>query len=395
MTPPPSPEDRVLLSRFLDGDLDEDERRDLLQRLESEPALAAALAQAEAVLADLAGLSPTLPPPAHLAVPTADAPPTTRTTAPTRPVPLPWVLAGAAAAAALLLALRPTPAATIVTDADGAVLDGRIDLNLASGHSLELDGRGRIATTPPDPEAPVLRHPLAAAAGGALLTVAIYEGSALLRGPDGAVELQAGDSRTVDVDTPAPQRVVRVADGPAPASGAPAGAATSTEEELARLRAENEALRFENALVKGNLTAHEGQPMAWPDDLPERLRPDGFAAMVEAAVADVEGVELVEVDCAEFPCIGVLRSTEAGPGWEEQASAVPKGLAADLGEDYGAMVMARGEDDGTGPVMLMGFALMPPGVDPQESGPRTGYRAEEAMTAISESLRDEQAAAGD
>lgn len=171
----------------------------------------------------------------------------------------------------------------------------------------------------------------------------------------------------------------------------PPPAGESPEEELARLREENAQLRFENALVKGSLATHQGAPLDWPADLPELLREEGFSARVSAAAAAIEGLDLVDIDCSEYPCLAVLRSQDTEPGWEDQARAVPDALSAELGEGYGTMMMARGEDDGDEPVMMMAFALVPSEEGealPQDQATRIGYRAEEAMTAATDEVRE-------
>lgn len=385
------PTDLDLLSRHLDGDLSADEARRLEERLGVEPELAARQQQLLATLDLLQELPAEEPvPPALHAQALAMAAPLPDRRRASRGPALSWGLAALAAAAALALAVRPPAPTRIAQDPAGPLLQGRTHLSLADGTTVDLDGRARLVPGPCptcSPEAPVplsLPQVLGGAAVGAALTVVVYEGRAVVTPGDG------GPSTTVE----AGQRHVLGggAQPEAPVAAREAGPVTgaaASAEELDRLREENDRLRLENALVRGSLAAHEGAPIPWPEHVPEPLRPDGFAARVEAAVAGLEGLELLEVDCDEYPCLAVVRSSDVEPGWERKAQAVPEGLNQELGEGYGIVAMARGEDDGQEPIMMLAFGLVEASEDgPAEDPKRIGYRAEQVMHAAAEEIRD-------
>ena len=67
------------------------------------------------------------------------------------------------------------------------------------------------------------------------------------------------------------------------------------------------ALKFEEGLLRSQLGIIGGLPIPWPDDLPAALRPERFAESASQAIAGVEGLEFVQEDCAEYPCLVVAR----------------------------------------------------------------------------------------
>ncbi len=394
-----TPQDAVLLSRLLSGDLDPDDDAALRHRIAAEPALAAALRRQEAMIADLEALPPEL----AAELPPVDA---LRPAAQERPPTWRWrsaaLATGLLVAAALLLTVRPPPPTAMSVAGDETLVDGHLALTLPDHTAIDIDGRAALRHAPPTGTSPspttreptMIRHALTGAAAGSLLTVAVYEGRATISGPDQApVELHAGEQRTLQVAPPAASPASVAPTTTTRTTGATGSAGTDLDAELARLQAENDQLRLENALVKGSLAAHEGTELPWPDDLPASLRAEGFEAAATAAAEGVEGVELVDVDCSEFPCIGVLHSDNTDPGWEQDASGVAEAIADELGDGYGVVAMGRGEDDGSGAIMLLGFSVVPEGYDPQADGVRLGYRSENLMGTVADELRDGRDAA--
>ena len=68
------------------------------------------------------------------------------------------------------------------------------------------------------------------------------------------------------------------------------------------------------ALAEGILRAQEhdkvGDPVPFPDDLPEQFRPDAFEEAVRRALdkcAPAGGLALHHVDCSEYPCMVFFR----------------------------------------------------------------------------------------
>ncbi len=72
------------------------------------------------------------------------------------------------------------------------------------------------------------------------------------------------------------------------------------------LEDELEAVRAELAIAQGQIEVLVGVPRGWTDDVPSELRPERVDARLEAFLADQEHLELVELDCSEYPCVAVL-----------------------------------------------------------------------------------------
>ncbi|MCB9778474.1 MAG: hypothetical protein H6742_07925 [Alphaproteobacteria bacterium] len=397
---PPSPDRLEALSRLLDGDLPGDEADALRDAIAQDPALARAWQTLQALPGDLAALPTALPAPPPLTaqpVETAAPSPSAPSSAPSpsarprRSLPgwLPWSVAAAALLAALWPAASSFPSASTAPSSPTTVS--------VPGASVEIAGRAHLSTQEPS------MRPLplsAAAAGGALLTVAVYEGSARILPDDGsaAVDIAAGQERTVSLPVGA---VDDRTGGTVPARALDPRSTDDVavlRDEVARLQQENESLRLENALVRGSLAAHQGEAVPWPDDAPAALQPRAFEDAVRAAVDRADGLDLLAVDCDEFPCLAILRSADAGPDWAERVQAVPQGLAEELGGDepLSVMAMARGEvDDDGNEVMLSAFALLPSQGDPRALGPRIDYRAEGLMEGLAEDAKEAGAGAAE
>ena len=78
---------------------------------------------------------------------------------------------------------------------------------------------------------------------------------------------------------------------------------------------------------------------------------------VQAAVDVIDGAALLDVDCAEYPCIAHI---DVPPGGQDDMDAfvTPLSDALSPGEDDpGLMVMMSETDDGTGPMATLSVAL--------------------------------------
>jgi hypothetical protein len=273
------------LSRLIDGDLTEEEAQALRDRIRREPDVARAYDEMTTLLAALSTLPETAP-----------APPLR--VAPLRParsfvaVAAPWIVAMAAA-----LAWWITPGPPVVTIASG---ETRIagDLSLLAGDvAIDLDGDARITVEEDD----MTRQQVIAGIAGAAVTVAVYEGTAVVRAAGGdPIVVGAGQSR-----------LFGGAGGDASAS---AGDREALEHRLAELEREldktREALRleqFSGALARGQLAAEQGSPAAWPPDVPAAMSTERFASELAARLEGIPDVEVEVVDCAEYPCIAALR----------------------------------------------------------------------------------------
>ena len=127
-------------------------------------------------------------------------------------------------------------------------------------------------------------------------------------------------------------------------------------------------------LLSGQLAAERGDPQPWPEGLPGVLGPGGFERAV-AQFAEEHQLTLDEVQCDEYPCIGVL-SFEG----MERSEPLQRELTA-WGREAGVMGMDTrlvGVNDTT----YLTFAAY--GVDGpnQEARQRTDWRFEQVQAAL-------------
>ena len=369
------------LSRLLAGDLPADEAAALRARIAAEPEVARAWAELVALQRSLADL-PDEPPPARLVAAVRGERPRRRWW---------WAAAAAAAlAAALLLWSGPRPVRVVVSDGVHEV-SGELVV-AAADVRVDVDGRVKIEVEPARSlvreraaEVPMDRSHAAAALVGALVTVTVYEGTALVFRPDGEpLRVEAGMSRTVS-GQPAPPvqpRGARVA-------ALPAGAdeVTRLRAEVADLQDQLAAASMSGAVARGQLALEQGTPVPWPDDVPEALRPAAFEATVRAAlVSSGVAADLEQVDCGEYPCLAILR---------------PRSLDGDLGAaikpfvaalepvvpDVAAALIGTRFQDGDKEVGLVAVALGAPG--DLETGGDVGRRTEWRAGTIARDLAEE------
>lgn len=371
------------LSRLLDGELAPVEAEALRARIAGEPRLAAAWERMRALPRDLGALPDELPPPG------LDDRVLGRTRPPSRRGR--WIALTATLAAALVLWVGTRPGAGRVLVISGEQwVDGQMDV-LAGEIPVRVDGLARIAVEPAldvvrerAGEEATMNAVLAGAGGvlaGAAVTVAVMRGAATLAPPDeDPIVVRAGERRTVAPD----ERVAETSATLPPRPRLPDGATAaqriaSLEAEVVDLRAKLAEVEFTHAVARGQLLAEQGEPLPWPEDLAEYLRPDAFETMIRENVATIPGLTVHSIDCSEFPCIAALRASDPAEGWEDRLRTLPPAISP--GEELGVwMAITGGDVKGT----TVGMALMP-GEGGEELSRRIEWRSrallEDAATA--------------
>lgn len=370
--------DYELLSKMLSGDLTRAERRKLEARMKEDAQLASAWEAMRTIPRALAEL-PDPTPPRHLDEAVLSSA--------RRPRPwllLPWALAAAALLAVLAWPRRDPPSAVLLEGRQ--VVEGHVTV-LAGDLPVEVRGRAEISVEPPagalresDQEVSEMTiHTLAAALTGAAVTVAVYEGSALINpGAEDAVALAAGETHTTAPPAAPQQRAVVTRAAPEDLSGA------SREELEARVSALEEELaaaRFEQQVASGRLTAHEGEPQEWPEGLPEAFTAGPYEQALAEAFEGAEGMELVEVDCSEFPCLAIVESFSNGDDWPRAISDRARGVPEQLGYDepVSQSVMASSFETDEGFGNYVGLVMLPDGYQSEEAQTRASFRLEAAI----------------
>src|SRR5690606_9830324 len=100
----------------------------------------------------------------------------------------------------------------------------------------------------------------------------------------------------------------------------------------------------------------DGEPEPWPSTLPDpAFAPDAFERLVREVSDDLVGVALLEVDCAEFPC---LAHFDLDPALTDAPHAAVSAFSAALGDDGpGLIALVSETDDGAGPTSTLSLAL--------------------------------------
>ncbi|MFT4627582.1 MAG: hypothetical protein ACI8PZ_006268 [Myxococcota bacterium] len=374
------------LSRLHAGELTDDQAAALRARIDAEPGVAAAWANLNQTLADLSAL------PEELAPPTLGM-------APAAPSRAGWIVAALAMAAAVLLTLWPTSAPVVLLTDGVQWVDG--DLTVHAGDAVvEVSGRASISVEPPPgfvresgSKEDDMRT-IVAALAGAVVTVAVYEGSAMVRaGASDGVRVEAGEQHTT-----APERKVVVRKGGPPVQavlGAEPG--ESPAQTIARLTEALEAATtrlaeadFERAVASGQLAVIQGEPSEWPDDVPDAYQPEAFEEGVRAAIADFPGTELVEVECSEYPCLGAIRLSD-DIDTQALGESLKEWVTGALGTDSLSLSMNRSKfvgDEGEADFVLFGA----------HGGGRdddVGRRIEHRMDGMVDMLEDQVGEGGD
>ncbi len=363
------------LSRLLDGDLNDDEAAALRARIEAEPDVAAAWAVVSALPADLARLDAEAPVPPgldDLVLGGRDRQPAMRSFSRR------WGKLAAAAAAIGLIFFWTRPQTTSVIVAGSHYVDG-IQSVRAGAVTVDVEGRALISVEPPegllrDSGQEVLemnKSHLLSALAGAVVTVTVYQGAAVVRAGEAApVTVAAGEAHTVGSPDPAPSAAAKppqVLTPPRPVEPGltPAEREAVLNDEIARLRDELQTAELRADLARGRVEAHEGTPAPWPADLPAAFGPEGFTEAIAAALEEVPFGTLHHLDCSEYPCYAVIESHSTEDNWgavvDEFAdvirdhTAVPTGMwqqLSTIGTDHGSLAFAGitfGPSDGEEP----------------------------------------------
>ncbi len=139
---------------------------------------------------------------------------------------------------------------------------------------------------------------LASAAAGAVAMAAVYEVSARLSPAD--AQMPAVESAVVRET----EAVVRQPERSAAAMPAPTKTADDRIEEL----------EFQNRVLRGQLDLAGGVVSEWPTDLQPAYRPEGVRSwlteLLDTPDGLNEGIQFVDVDCTEFPCVAIFRYDE-------------------------------------------------------------------------------------
>lgn len=241
--------------------------------------------------------------------------------------------------------LEPGAALSWSADAWGAVAvqqdTGRAFYRVEPGHSVGIEttaGRVQVHGTCLDVEVVTMngtskvagmRNALAGAAVGAAVVVGVYEGRVALANDHGQVQVGPGERARAQADAP-PQVMAAGTRGPDAAQldrlraerDAMALQVADVEDQLRRMTAaqaggkpalltEVETLRAQVATLRNRLREHqqaqaqqEGEPRAFPNDLPQAYREEGLRQAFEDAMREV-GLpgEIRSMDCTEFPCM--------------------------------------------------------------------------------------------
>lgn len=301
--------------------------------------------------------------------------------------------------AGIATTVRPAPP-TLVLASGSQLVTGSARV-VAADRVVQVEGRALISVEPAsdlprgegqEADAMNTTH-LVAALAGSLVTVAVYEGTALISGEDDAPALvvAAGEQRAVG-SPPPPRREVRVRSAPAesPPLGEGRLAAEDAEAVITALQDEIARLEARQALTTGQLAAVRGEPQPWPDDVPEAFRPAAFERSMRTIVEEEGAGDLLVVDCAEFPCLTVLRpGPYEGQGTPPEVQAVIDRMQELLGAS-GVSVHNAKTGDGTRELLLTGLGFAPEGSKGDEGlQTRAAYRMEGHLQGLSEELMGE------
>lgn len=240
-----------------------------------------------------------------------------------------------------------------------------------------------------------------AIAGVAVTLVMVDEGRVTLANTHGTVDVVAGEqARAQATSRPEKQDAAQV-ERRRQAAVAALAAVRRDGDDVGQLRVENERLRAvvaaqeeELALLDVDRRAKEGEPRAFPTDLPERFTEGPLRAAFSAAIAEA-GVDasVTGVDCAEYPCMVWGRWAGDTRELSETLNATE---AFSAYADDRPRVFGWGNNEGP---EIFGVALLPP--PPPDAPPdegllrRINHRAHERFAALNEAEKARAAAQAD
>lgn len=254
-------------------------------------------------------------------------------------------------------------------------------LAAAGDARVRVEGDARISV---EPATPLVRedgaevgmrgsHALAAA-GGALVTVAVMQGRAEIWPAEGGapVEVAAGSSATVGGP-----RAGAANDRADPASATPPPRdLAEANARIASLEADLRRAKVEAALTRGQLDRFIGKPAEFPADTPAAMRPDAFAATVKQVLAEAQvPAHLVDADCSEFPCIAWLEPEHPEDRYDQIAPLGERLSASYYGDDAGIMGMGTQRSTPQGDEPLFAVAVVPG----SSSGPELSARVQQRV----------------
>jgi hypothetical protein len=314
------------LSRLWSEELPPDEAQRLRRRIETEPELGKRWARLCAAMEALQELPAELPPP------------------PLREREVPsrrswgWVAVGVLAAAVTLALLLPGPRPELILVEGAQWVEGEVMLR-AGAVDVEVDGRAWISVEPPegqervgvpDPEDEMDKSTVIAALTGAVVTVVVYQGTAVIR------EGGTSEAEPTVIEAGGLHRT-----GPAPRAASPTPTPLQRQQHIEELQRELDQAKqelaeaqFEGALTRGQLQALQGTPSPWPGELPEAFQPEHFRENLQARLQDIPDVEIAEVDCSEYPCVAAVHYTgDASQEWEKPIGEAVRGWMDEVGGD--------------------------------------------------------------
>ncbi len=332
------------LSRLLAGELPAHDAERLRRLIDEDPEVRAAFDDLRAAVDDV-GLLKDRPPPEHLDARGLGRAPAARSS---RRSLVPLAVGGLlAAAATVALLLRPGPPTLTLLEGSHLV-EGRAEI-LAAGVQIVVDGTARVDV---DPQ---------------VVSVSVSAGRARLRGPGGTLVVSPGETHTLRV--PAVDGAPQGALDPDPTARIAA-----LERQVEELRQALSEAEFTGALARGQLTASTGEPAEFPADLPDAYRQEAFERNLAAAIAELAGAEIHELDCSEYPCIATLKINQPAEGWEKQVEVfLEKLTASHYPKSDTWMAIAKSDADG---VLFggVGLAITPEYTLSEELRTRTQFR---------------------
>ncbi|MFT5583439.1 MAG: anti-sigma factor RsiW [Cognaticolwellia sp.] len=373
------------LSQLMDAELDFEQAKQLREDLETDPDLAARWEKMLRLDADLSALDEHSAP-SHLDQSILENAPAAEDIAPPSPPSRRW--AYVLLAAGVLLAATPLLALTDWAQEPNAIavasgsqwVSGPTQVLLPDGQTLQVDGRALISVEPPTPlprvwpqEVEMNPKILLAAAAGAAITITVYEGRAQLQGPDGQVEVAAGETHNIPGRAP----------NAGPRSTLPRLTIDATIPELPEdVQTELDQLRLKNQFLEGQLSASGIRPNEWPEDLPAHLEPDALTAMMESKLKEFPDLKLMDVDCSEYPCMMVIEDLGEEPD-RMNMEPMREAVHADFDSDLDSRVSGAIFQAADGGRYIEVWALMVTGAD-EGTTARTDMRAQEILMAAGE-----------
>lgn len=368
------------LSALWSGDLPEAEARELRHRIATEPETALHWKRLCAAMDALDEL------------PVVRTPPPLRSPRSTPARSGAWIAAPLLAAAAAAWWFLPGAGPEMVLVEGSQWVDGEVHL-LAGDAVVDVDGKVWVSVEPangvprvgvPNVEDPMNKSTLIAGLAGAIVTVVVYEGTAVVRAESSTapVTVHAGETHHTQLRPP-----------PSDAASTP----ESRAENIARLQAQladaEKALaeaQFEGALTRGQLAAVQGTPTPWPSDIPPEIGPERFRAELEAKLADLPDVSVAEVDCTEYPCVAALQYTGAltNDDWSHPiGETVRTWLTGVIGEDMSLSVNTSRFRNGDQEGRYVIFGAHQDGQD-SDVGTRVDFRIDGMVDELGERLHD-------